>query len=361
MPRRGMTMTEGMVSGWLVQEGAEVTPDQEVVEIETTKITNVMEAGRGGVLRRIVVAPGTIAPVGALIAVLADPGVPDSEIDDFVAARKSETRAGSDDGAPAVRSVEAAGQRINVLSLGEGDATPVILLHGFGGDLNTWLFNQAALAEDRPVHALDLPAHGASEPKVGAGDLAALAGPVRAALDALGLGPVHLVGHSLGGAVAVAIAEQDPARIRSLTLIAPAGFAPEIGENYIEAFLAADRRKDMKETLGRLFADPGAVSRDMIESVQRFKRLDGVTEALRAIADAVFPAGRQAIDLRPTLAKLDTPVLLIQGDADRIIAKVAGLPATVRIEGIAGAGHMPQMEAAAAVNRLIAAYIAASD
>jgi pyruvate dehydrogenase E2 component (dihydrolipoamide acetyltransferase) len=168
--------------------------DQEWWRSRPPQITNVMEAGRPGMLRRIVAAPGTAAPVGALLAVLADPSVPDSEIDAFIAARGSELQAEAAVQAPRPRLVEANGRRINVLTMGEGDATPLALIHGFGGDVNTWLFNQEALAADRPVHALDMPAHGGSDPDVGAGDLAALAGAVEAALDALGADPVHLPG-----------------------------------------------------------------------------------------------------------------------------------------------------------------------
>ena len=187
MPRWGMTMTEGLVAGWLVPEGATIAADQEVVEIETTKITNVMEAGRAGVLRRIVVQPGNVAPVGALLAVVADSSVPDEEIEAFVAAKRSETRSGAGEGGPAARLIEADGFRINVQSLGGGDAAPIVLLHGFGGDLGTWLFNQEPLAADRPVHAIDLPGHGGSPPEVGDCSLAALAEAVAATLDAIGV------------------------------------------------------------------------------------------------------------------------------------------------------------------------------
>ena len=85
MPRWGMVMTEGQVAGWLAPEGGAVKAGEAVVEIETTKITNVMEASAGGVLRRQVVAPGAVAPCGAIIGVIAAPDVPDAEIDAFVA------------------------------------------------------------------------------------------------------------------------------------------------------------------------------------------------------------------------------------------------------------------------------------
>ncbi len=64
MPKWGMTMTEGKVAGWLVREGDAVEPGLDVVEIETEKITNVMDTPASGVVRRVVVPAGATATVG---------------------------------------------------------------------------------------------------------------------------------------------------------------------------------------------------------------------------------------------------------------------------------------------------------
>ncbi len=85
MPKWGLTMTEGKVLGWLKQEGEDYRAGEELLEIETTKITNVFEAGDAGRLRRILAAAGATLPIGALLAVAAPESVPDSEIDAFVA------------------------------------------------------------------------------------------------------------------------------------------------------------------------------------------------------------------------------------------------------------------------------------
>ena len=86
----------------------------------------------------------------------------------------------------------------------------MVLIHGFGADLNAWMFTQPALAEGRRAIAFDLPGHGGSVKEVGAGDLDALTGAVSDALDALGIERAHLVGHSMGGAVAAAFALGTP-------------------------------------------------------------------------------------------------------------------------------------------------------
>jgi pyruvate dehydrogenase E2 component (dihydrolipoamide acetyltransferase) len=270
MPRWGMTMTEGTVAGWLVPEGATVTPGQEVLEIETTKITNVVESSAGGVLRRRVVGEGTTAPVGALLGVLAGPEVEEADVESFVADYREHEAEIEAEAAPATapRVVEAGPHRINVLSVGAGAGAPVVLLHGFGGGIDAWAFNQESLGESRAVHVIDLPAHGGSSPGA-SGGVADLAAAVEATLDALGVERAHLVGHSLGGAVALTLARGGPERIASLALIAPVGLGPEIDGAYVEGFIAAGRRKAMKEVLAKLYADPDRISSDMIEGVLR--------------------------------------------------------------------------------------------
>ncbi len=365
MPKWGMTMTEGKLAGWLETEGAKIAAGQEIMEVETEKITNVVESQAQGLLRKIVVNEGATAPVGALLAVLADKDVPDSDVEAFIAsyADRAGSAAADSAGGPAARSVTAGPHKFKVLTLGSGDGVPVVLIHGFGGDGGTWLFNQDALAQNRMVHVIDLPAHGDSEPTVASGRVDDIAVAVLDLFAALDIAKAHLVGHSLGGAVALAIAKAQPDHVASLALIAPAGLGPEISIAYVEGFLAADRRKPMKDVLALLFADPKGMNADMVENVLRFKRLDGVPEALAAIAGNLIAHEKQVIDLRSVLTGIDVPRLVIWGEGDAIIParQSDGLPAEIEVARLAGAGHMPMMEEAAMVNRLLAAHLAKVD
>src|SRR6516164_9654290 len=343
MPKWGLTMTEGKVVGWLKQQGQSFAGGEEVLEIETTKITNVVEAPAGGVLRRIVAPAGATLPVGALLAVVASSEVPDNEIDSFVAGfaiPEPATEAGTDAEAANSREVEAAGLRLRYLELGEGLGVPVLLLHGFGADLNTWMFTQPALAEGRRVIALDLPGHGGSAKNVSAGDAESLTGVVGAALDALSVERVHLIGHSMGGAVAALLALRRGERVASLTL-------------------RASRRREATEVLNLLVYDPALVSRTMVEDVLRYKRLDGVTAALTRIAEACFADGRQSLDIAAEIAALPLPVQIIWGREDRIIpvSHAEALAARLPVHIFEQAGHLPHMEQAGEVNRLIKRFI----
>jgi pyruvate dehydrogenase E2 component (dihydrolipoamide acetyltransferase) len=358
MPKWGLTMTEGKVIGWLKQQGQSFAEGEELLEIETTKITNVVEAEAGGILRRIVAPAGATRPVGALLAVVAPEAVADSDIDTFVsgfAVPEPSAEAAVDAEAASPRELEAGGLRLRYLALGESDRIPVLLLHGFGADLNTWMFTQPALAEGRRVIALDLPGHGGSTKQLDHADVESLATIVDHALKALGIERLHLVGHSMGGGIAIAFASREPERVATLTLIASASLGPEINATFIDGFVRAARRREAVEVLNLLVHDPALVSRTMVEDVLRYKRLDGVPEALAAFAEEWFPGGRQIVGLGDGVAVLKLPVQIIWGREDRIIpaAHAEALASRLPVHILEQTGHLPHMEKAGEVNRLI--------
>ena len=369
MPKWGLSMEEGTVAEWEVAEGDTIAAGDEVVFIDTSKIAGSLEAPFGGVLLKIIAQPGDVLPVGALLAVVTDGEIDPSVIDAFVTEFQANfvpEEASEGEAAAVAQAIDVEGRNLSyVLTSPDGaeDATPALLLHGFGGDANAWLFNTADLAKDRLVYALDLPGHGASSKDVGDGTPDALARAVVGFLDALHVAKVHLVAHSLGGAIALSVTASNPERVASLTLIGPCGLGEGINQDFIEGFIAAQRRKEVKPVLQQLFANPDLVSRDMIEDVLKFKRLDGVPDALRKIAGAFFPEGRQAAQFRDQLGAVGSSILVLWGDQDAIVdsGQAKGLPPSVEVHILEGVGHMPQMEAAHEVNRLIQAHLHAAD
>ena len=85
MPKWGLSMTEGALISWLVDEGAPLRQGDAVAEVETEKINGEVEAPADGVLRRRVAEPGQVIPVGGLLGVIAGAEIPDADIDAFVA------------------------------------------------------------------------------------------------------------------------------------------------------------------------------------------------------------------------------------------------------------------------------------
>jgi pyruvate dehydrogenase E2 component (dihydrolipoamide acetyltransferase) len=259
---------------------------------------------------------------------------------------------------PQPRFVEVGGRRIRHVVTGD-DGSFVVLVHGFGGSLETWEANQAALAAaGHVVAALDLPGHGESSVDVGSGSIDELAATVSAYMDAVGITHAHLVGHSMGAALCLALTDRAPARVRSLTLIAPAGFGQKIDADIIRGLVASRRPEELAALLQRLFASADAVPEAMLTRMVAFKQREGAVEALARIASGRYagtPSGRQLRDVAGAV-----PTLVIWGAEDRMIPPPA--PGELARDGVLvrvlpHAGHMVQLEAADEVNGLVADFL----
>jgi pyruvate dehydrogenase E2 component (dihydrolipoamide acetyltransferase) len=369
MPKWGLSMQLGKITAWVVGEGDEVAVGDDLADIETDKIVGTLEAASAGTVRRIVAQAGEDVPVSGTIALLAPAEVPDADLDAAVAQARAVIDAGvpeDAEGGPLVQAAEVGGRKISYAGIGD-DGDVVLLIHGYGGDRNSWLFLQEPLAARYRVYALDLPGHGTSAKDVADGSVDVLAGAVVGVLDAIGAERAHLAGHSMGGAVALAVAARDPARIRSLTLIAPSGFGREINAGYLRGFADAQTRRELKPVVSQLFADESLVTRQVVDDLLAYKRLDGVDEALHALlgmlldGDAQRTGPSSPADAAAAVAALAgaVPVTVVWGSADRIIPPaqaqaVAGADRRI----VEGAGHMPHMERPAQVQAAIEETIA---
>jgi pyruvate dehydrogenase E2 component (dihydrolipoamide acetyltransferase) len=204
MPKWGLSMKEGTLSAWHVEEGQTILPGQEIMDVD------------GGLLRRRVGEIGQVYPVKALLGILAPEDVSDAEIDAFVSAFEVPAAGDDDeDEGPAYQFAETASGRLRYAER-PGEGHPIVFIHGFGGDLNNWMFNIDGVAAAGPVYALDLLGHGGSAKAIANPGLDALADAVEQFLQAVGLKGVHLVGHSMGGATASAVALRGRDLVKSL-------------------------------------------------------------------------------------------------------------------------------------------------
>ena len=233
-----------------------------------------------------------------------------------------------------------------------GDGTPLVLLHGLFDDAVGW----DALARDthRPCYAVDLPGFGASDcptrPR-----LSAYADDVVAGLDALGVGDCTVVGHSLGGGIAVAIGERSDA-VRALALLAPVGFGPLV----VAETMALPGVLELSQ-LALPFAlfSPLAVtaayttfvahghlpSRDLMARLRKraFRSGPGVRAATLAIA----AAGRSPRGFAHRPVDFGGPVAAVWGSRDALVPLEHGealrdaLP-QAHVEIWHGMGHHPQ-------------------
>ena len=358
MPKWGLSMKEGKVTSWLAEAGKKINVGEAILEVETDKIAGAVESSDAGVLRRRVGEADTIYPVKALLGVIAPEDVPEAEIDAYVAAYVTPVADGDEEeSGPKYEWVDLSMGKIRYAKRGSGGDS-VILIHGFGGDLDNWLFNIDALAENAAVYALDLPGHGQSSKSLANPSLKTMTAAVKEFMAAVGIPSAQLVGLSRGGAIAMESAANDPGKAKSLTLICSAGLGPEIG-TYVTDYIAAQCRKDLKPVLETLFADKSLVSRQLVDDVLKYKRLDGVEPTLKALSESLFGGGRQKDASGKAIAGKAPPALVIWGKEDQVIPSAhAQNLAGAKVHVLAGAGHMVFMEKASDVNALINAHIA---
>jgi pyruvate dehydrogenase E2 component (dihydrolipoamide acetyltransferase) len=355
MPKWGLAMTEGEVREWLISEGEAFIEGQEIVDIETSKMTNAYEAPFAGRLTRIVAHSGEKIPIGGLLAISAPESVNASEIDAYVSQFQAsfipEENAGAASDQLTVRTVEVAGKRYRVGLVGDVKTdVPVALIHGFSGDINNWALTIPALAARRPVMVLELPGHGLSDKSIETGSIEELADVLQRVIAELGAQELDVVGHSLGGAVALHLAMSAPALVRSLVLIAPVGLpGSSVSAEFTEGVANAQTARQLRPILAKLFANGEAVTREMIDDMLKFKRLDGAEEALTKISAQL----RDHSGFGGRLGDL-TSVTLLLGDQDAIVSAPdrATLPSHWKVRTLP-AGHMPQIERAEQVNAIL--------
>ncbi|MQA10608.1 MAG: acetoin dehydrogenase dihydrolipoyllysine-residue acetyltransferase subunit [Pseudonocardiaceae bacterium] len=347
MPKWGLSMKTGKITEWIVSEGDAISPGDDLAEIDTDKIAGTLESTWDGVLRRFVAEVGADAPVGGTIAVVAPAEVPDAEIDAVVEQARAELASGAVEevAGPVPGTADVHGRSITYSSLGERPET-VLLVHGYGGDGNSWLFVQEPLSAEHTVYTVDLPGHGTSTKDVGDGSLDGLADTVLGFLDVQGIERAHLVGHSLGGAIATAVAAKAPERAASLTLVAPAGFGARVNAEYLRGFASATSRRELKPHLTALFADPTQATRQLADDLMKYKRLDGVDRALDTLLGLLLDGDAQGIDAAPLLERVTAPLAVVWGREDKVlpVANAEALAGRVEVRYVDGAGHMPHME-----------------
>lgn len=236
---------------------------------------------------------------------------------------------------------------------------PIVMIHGFGGDHRGWTLIQGTLASDRDAYAIDLPGHGGSSSDVGAGTLAALATSVAGWMDIKGLSSAHLVGHSMGAAVAVTLATVRTDLVRSITALAGVGFGGLLDQSYLTVFTSATDADTLRPAIEKLFARPALVTADLLGDLMAYKRGDGVSAALGALIDGALSPSSMA-EVTGHRAALCLPMLAIHGERDRILPTGEG-DRLANAVVMAGAGHMPQLEAADAVSEAIAGFVARHD
>jgi pyruvate dehydrogenase E2 component (dihydrolipoamide acetyltransferase) len=249
--------------------------------------------------------------------------------------------------------------RLNRIWLHDGNAATIVLVHGFAAESNSWrpllhAMREAGVLADIGVLAIDLPGHGKS-PDGDALSLQSIADAIEAVVREEYAEPAHVVGHSFGGAVAAQLAASSRLAVRSLTLIAPAGIGESCNWAFINGLTKSTDRAALRPWLEELVQDASFIDEAFVATAEQQLGRPGRRETLERMAAAFFRDGRQQVELIPVLSNLRMPVRVVWGVADRIlpITHAERLPRTVAQHRFAGVGHLPQIEAADAVARVI--------
>ena len=234
-----------------------------------------------------------------------------------------------------------------------GTGIPVVLIHGFASDAKSWAPLEAHL-NNRPIIRVELPGHGKS-PKHQVDGFSDLAAQVRRTFDSLNLVNAHLVGHSLGGALALALADTHSRTFASLTMIAPAGLGPKINADSLNGIVKATRPESLRPWLKTLVADESLITNAYARTVMLSRSEPQLRAMQAAMADALFPDGTQAFDLKAELNRIDVPTSIIWGKQDCMIhwSHAFHAPGRVALHFFDLVGHLPQTEAPEEVAQII--------
>ena len=263
--------------------------------------------------------------------------------------------------------VDLGGRRTHFVRRGSGP--PALLIHGFNLDLTSWLANVDALARHFTVIAVDLWGFGYSTREPLDWGFPLYSEQVLGLMDHLAIPRAHLVGHSMGGGVAIAAAVDDPDRVDRLALVAPVGGPrtsslrerffrlPWLPELLLRLPTDAIRRRNLRDLWIR---DPELLTPEVFAALTGFQKVAGSIRAALEILRRDFFGGLDTeID---RLAVLGIPTLLVSGEHDRLVPVGNGralhqrLPGS-RFEVFQRSSHLPNFDEPDRFNDLLVTFL----
>ncbi len=253
------------------------------------------------------------------------------------------------------------GHRVNFMIAGQGP--PLVLIHGVAGRATQWSETMERLGESHTVLAPDLLGHGDSAKPRGDYSLGAHASGIRDLLVGLDIERASIVGHSLGGGIAMQFAYQFPERCQRLVLVSSGGLGADVhpllraatlpGSEFVLPVLAHPKVVTAAAALPRALGKVGLRTRpDLTEMARGYQSLanpEARSAFIHTLRSVIDPTGQRinASDRLYLASKM--PTLIVWGARDRIIpvehAQPAheGMPGS-QLELFEDAGHFPQLE-----------------
>lgn len=236
-----------------------------------------------------------------------------------------------------------------------GSGIPIVLLHGFGATSAIWRPVIERL-EGRNIVAYDLPGHGRSLNYPNAGSPGTAAKAISADLAERKIGGVHMVGHSMGGAIATLISLMNPDLSASLTLLSPGGYGPEINALLLRRYGSAADADTIADCLKEMSGPDAEIPDEVATDRANERQSPGQTAMLEKIAALITRDGRQGVIPRESIQSFNIPVAVLWGTHDTVlpISHMDTMPLHWTKISLEGAGHMLVEEAPDRVAELIA-------
>jgi pimeloyl-ACP methyl ester carboxylesterase len=238
----------------------------------------------------------------------------------------------------------------------------LLLIHGLAGSSRTWREVMPKLAPDFTVLAPDLLGHGESAKPTGDYSLGAFASGLRDLLGVLEIGPVTVIGQSLGGGIAMQLAYQHPELVDRMVLVGSGGLGREVswmlrmltlpGAELVMPFLFPSFVRDQGNALGNILQSQGLKAPRLTEMWRAYSSLAGADNRrafLRTLRSVIEPGGQMVNATDRLYLAAAMPTLIIWGENDRIIpiehaySAHAAIPGS-RLEIFEGVGHFPHAE-----------------
>lgn len=263
------------------------------------------------------------------------------------------------------------------------DATPLILLHGFGASIGHWRHNLTTLSQSHPVYALDMLGFGATEKAVTRYSVALWVEQVYDFWRTFIGQPVVLVGNSIGSLVCIAAAEAHPEMVQGIVMMSlhdpsmrveaiPKWLRPAIAtiENLVispwvlkTVFKVVRRPGVVRKWAAIAYANPEAVTDELVEILTGPAQDRGSAHAFYALFKAMM-SDRFGPSVKVVMSALQIPMLLIWGQQDRMIPPRLIRPSqfleynpNLQLIELDGAGHCPHDECPEQVNQIILDWI----
>ena len=228
-----------------------------------------------------------------------------------------------------------------------GEGPDILLIHGFGADRLSWLALAPKLFQFGTIWAIEYGAHGAAGNDVGDGSLTDLAAAIEAKVKKELKSPI-IVGHSLGGTLALSLISRSVVVSSGLVLLAPAGFGQTFDISVMRKLPEVVDGTAAHELLKQLVVRKNLITKRMadafVETLENTQR----RTALQAIANTLKKA-------TPPALPPDIPNIILWGDSDEVLSPP--LNPTTEVKLLSNVGHLPHVEAVEDVVKAIQTII----